>query len=229
MVALFLALFVMAMIVNSYQGGSGGVFWLWFMLKFVLYLAGLVYFVPRLTRWFLRRYSDAVMQFLFVLGVLFFSAALSDAIGLEGIFGAFFSGLILNRFIPRLSPLMSHIEFTGNALFMPYFLIGVGMLINVRSLFEGTHIIWVVLCIVFFGTVGKAVAAYLAGFLFRLKREMSDMLFGLTSAHAAGAIAMVMVGLKLEVAPGEFLFNDEVLNGIDIRILFTCIIASFIT
>ena len=224
MVALFLALFVMAMIVNSYQGGSGGVFWLWFMLKFVLYLAGLVYFVPRLTRWFLRRYSDAVMQFLFVLGVLFFSAALSDAIGLEGIFGAFFSGLILNRFIPRLSPLMNHIEFTGNALFIPYFLIGVGMLINVRSLFEGTHIIWVVLCIAFFGTAGKAIAAYFTGFLFRLKREMADMLFGLTSAHAAGAIAMVMVGLKLEVAPGEFLFNDEVLNGIVIMILFTCII-----
>ncbi len=124
---------------------------------------------------------------------------------------------------------MNHIEFTGNALFIPYFLIGVGMLINVRSLFEGTHIIWVVLCIVFFGTTGKAIAAYLAGFLFRLKREMSDMLFGLTSAHAAGAIAMVMVGLKLEVAPGKFLFNDEVLNGIVIMILFTCIISSFVT
>ena len=229
MVALFLALLVMAMIVNLCQGGSGGIFWLWFMLKFALYISGLIYFVPRLTRWFLRRYSDAVMQFLFVLGILFLSAALSEAVGLEGIFGAFFSGLILNRFIPRLSPLMNHIEFTGNALFIPYFLIGVGMLINVRSLFEGTHIIWVVLCIVFFGTTGKAIAAYLAGFLFRLKREMSDMLFGLTSAHAAGAIAMVMVGLKLEVAPGKFLFNDEVLNGIVIMILFTCIISSFVT
>ena len=229
MIALFLALIIMAMIVNSYQGGSGGIFWLTFMLKLALYLSGLIYFLPRLSRWFLRRYSDAVMQFLFVLCVLFFSAALSDAIGLEGIFGAFFSGLILNRFIPRLSPLMNHIEFTGNALFIPYFLIGVGMLINVRSLFEGTHIIWVVLCIVFFGTVGKAIAAYLAGFLFRLKREMSDMLFGLTSAHAAGAIAIVMVGLKLEVAPGEFLFNDEVLNGIVVMILFTCIISSLVT
>ena len=164
MVALFLALLVMAMIVNLCQGGSGGIFWLWFMLKFALYISGLIYFVPRLTRWFLRRYSDAVMQFLFVLGILFLSAALSEAVGLEGIFGAFFSGLILNRFIPRLSPLMNHIEFTGNALFIPYFLIGVGMLINVRSLFEGTHIIWVVLCIVFFGTTGKAIAAYLAGF-----------------------------------------------------------------
>ena len=121
MIALFLSLVIMAMIVNSFQGGSGGAFWVWFLLKLALYIGGLIWLIPRITRWFLRRYADAVMQFIFVLGVLFFSAALSDIIGLEGIFGAFFSGLILNRFIPRLSPLMIHIEFTGNALFIPYF------------------------------------------------------------------------------------------------------------
>ena len=102
------------------------------------------------------------MQFIFILAVVFLSAALSDAVGLEGIFGAFLSGLILNRFIPRVSPLMNRIEFTGNALFIPYFLIGVGMLINVRLLFQGTHILWVVFCLVLFGTLGKAIAAYLA-------------------------------------------------------------------
>lgn len=229
MIALLLSLVIMAMIVNSFQGGSGGAFWVWFLLKLALYIGGLIWLIPRITRWFLRRYADAVMQFIFVLGVLFFSAALSDIIGLEGIFGAFFSGLILNRFIPRLSPLMIHIEFTGNALFIPYFLIGVGMLINVRLLFEGGHIIWVVLCIVFFGTFGKAVAAYLAGFLFKLPRNMANMMFGLTSAHAAGAIAIVMVGMKLETSPGHYLFNDEVLNGIVIMILFTCVISTIVT
>ena len=229
MISLLLSLIGMAMIVNSFGGGSGGAFWVWFLLKFALYISGLIWMLPRITRWFLRRYSDAVMQFIFVLAMLFLSAALSDAIGLEGIFGAFFSGLILNRFIPRFSPLMNRIEFTGNALFIPYFLIGVGMLINVRLLFEGTHILWVVLCIVFFGTFGKGIAAYLVGFLLRLPRVMSDMIFGLTSAHAAGAIAMVMVGLKLEVAPGQYLFDDVVLNGIVMMILFTCIISTLVT
>lgn len=214
MISLLLALIGMATIVNSYNGGSGGAFWIWFILKFALYISGLIWGIPRMARWFLRRYSDNVMQFIFVLAVMFLSAALSNAIGLEGIFGAFFSGLILNRFIPRFSPLMNHIEFTGNALFIPYFLIGVGMLINVRLLFTGPHIIWVVLCFVVFGTVGKGLAAYLSGLLFRLPKVVCNMLFGLTSAHAAGAIAMVMVGRKLEIAPGLFLFNDEVLNGI---------------
>ena len=229
MISLLLALIGMATIVNSYNGGSGGAFWIWFVLKFALYISGLIWGIPRMARWFLRRYSDNVMQFIFVLAVMFLSAALSNAIGLEGIFGAFFSGLILNRFIPRFSPLMNHIEFTGNALFIPYFLIGVGMLINVRLLFTGPHIIWVVLCFVVFGTVGKGLAAYLSGLLFRLPKVVCNMLFGLTSAHAAGAIAMVMVGRKLEIAPGQFLFNDEVLNGIVMMILFTCVFSTMMT
>ena len=229
MMALFMALIVMASIVNSFHGNGGIVFWLLFILKFVAYCVGLIMVIPRVTRWFLRRYSDAVMQFIFILAVVFLSAALSDAVGLEGIFGAFMSGLILNRFVPKVSPLMNRIEFTGNALFIPYFLIGVGMLINVRLLFAGSKILWVVFCIVFFGTLGKAVAAYLAARIFRMSWLAGHMMFGLTSAHAAGAIAMVMVGRRLEVAPGQYLFGDEVLNGIVIMILFTCVISTVIT
>ena len=229
MMALFLALIVMASIVNSFHGGSGIGFWLLFVVKFAAYCAGLILVIPRLTRWFLRRYSDAVMQFIFILATVFLSAVLSDAVGLEGIFGAFMSGLILNRFVPKVSPLMNRIEFTGNALFIPYFLIGVGMLINVQLLFAGSRILWVVFCLVFFGTLGKAVAAYLAARLFRMPWLSGHMMFGLTSAHAAGAIAMVMVGRQLETAPGRYLFGDEVLNGIIIMILFTCVISTVIT
>ena len=229
MMALFLALIVMASIVNSFHGGSGIGFWLLFVVKFAAYCAGLILVIPRLTRWFLRRYSDAVMQFIFILATVFLSAVLSDAVGLEGIFGAFMSGLILNRFVPKVSPLMNRIEFTGNALFIPYFLIGVGMLINVQLLFAGSRILWVVFCLVFFGTLGKAVAAYLAARLFRMPWLSGHMMFGLTSAHAAGAIAMVMVGRQLETAPGRYLFGDEVLNGIVIMILFTCVISTVIT
>lgn len=229
MMALFLALIVMASIVNSFHGGSGIGFWLLFVVKFATYCAGLILVIPRLTRWFLRRYSDAVMQFIFILATVFLSAVLSDAVGLEGIFGAFMSGLILNRFVPKVSPLMNRIEFTGNALFIPYFLIGVGMLINVQLLFAGSRILWVVFCLVFFGTLGKAVAAYLAARLFRMPWLSGHMMFGLTSAHAAGAIAMVMVGRQLETAPGRYLFGDEVLNGIVIMILFTCVISTVIT
>ena len=200
-----------------------------FLLSLVVFIAGSVWLIPRLVRYFLRRYSDAVMQYIFVLAVMFLSAALSVAIGLEGIFGAFLSGLILNRYIPKVSPLMNRIEFIGNAVFIPYFLIGVGMLINVRTIFTSFQVLLVVCLIAFFGTFGKAVAAYLSSMLFRLPQRDGNMMFGMTSAHAAGAIAMVMVGMRLEVSPGVYLVNSDMLNGVVMMILVTCIISTMMT
>ena len=229
MISLFLALVTVAAIAGTFGKDNGWGFWAWFLLKIALFCAGSVFLIPRLVRWFLRRYSDAVMQFIFVMSILCVSAILSEAIGVEGIFGAFVSGLILNRYIPHVSPLMNRIEFIGNAIFIPYFLIGVGMLINVRTLLAGGNVVWVVLLIVFFGTFGKAVAAYLSSLLFRLPLSAGNMMFGLTSAHAAGAIAMIMVGLRLEVAPGHNLVTDDMLNGVVVMILFTCIISTLMT
>ena len=249
MISLFMALVMLAALAGSYEENNSWLFWPLFILKFAVFCLVSIIFIPKLTRYFLRRYSDAVMQYIFVLAIMFLSAAFTSLIGLEGIFGAFFSGLILNRYIPRVSPLMNRIEFIGNALFIPYFLIGVGMLINIRTIFAGPEMLWIVFLIVFFGTFGKALAAYVSSLLFRLTQAdggkalaayvssllfrltQADghMMFGLTSAHAAGAIAMVMVGMRLEVAPGVYLINDIMLNGIIMMILFTCIISTLMT
>ena len=229
MLSLLMALMMLAALSASYGENAGLTFWLLFIIKFGVFCGVSIWGIPKLARYFLRRYSDAVMQFIFVLSVMFLSAALSEAIGVEGIVGAFIAGLILNRYIPHVSPLMNRIEFTGNAVFIPYFLIGVGMLINVGSLFEGARMIWVVLLIVFFGTFGKALAAYVSSLLFRLTKAEGHMMFGLTCAHAAGAIAMVMVGMRLQVSPGHYLVNNEMLNGVVIMILITCIISTMMT
>ncbi len=229
MLSLLIALVILAGLVASFGEHDGVLFWVFFATKFAAYCGFMIFLIPRLTRWFLRRYSDAVMQFIFVMAMLFMSAALSQIVGIEGVFGAFFAGLILNRYIPHVSPLMNRLEFIGNALFIPYFLIGVGMLINVNLLFQGGHILWVIFCIVFFGTLGKAIAAYAACLGFRLPLSSGHMMFGLTSAHAAGSIAMVMVGMNILIGSNTYLVNDDMLNGVVIMILFTCIISSLIT
>ena len=230
MISLFISLVMIAALSGAFERDGVGVsFWLLFILKLAGFIAGSIWLIPMLARYFLRRYSDSVMQYIFVLSVMFFSAAMSSFIGLEGIFGAFLSGLILNRYIPSVSALMNRIEFIGNALFIPYFLIGVGMLIDVSAMFSGGNVLWVVFLIAFFGTFGKAVAAYISSLLFRLPQRDGNMMFGLTSAHAAGAIAMVMVGMRLEVSPGVFLVNNDMLNGVVIMILVTCIISTLMT
>nr|MBP7473120.1 cation:proton antiporter [Prevotella sp.] len=229
MLSLLLALIILAATVASYNNSNGLLFWTLFAVKFIVYCAVMIFIIPRFTRWFLRRYSDSVMQFVFVMTMLFLSAVLSEAAGIEGIFGAFLAGLILNRFIPHVSPLMNRIEFIGNALFIPYFLIGVGMLINIRLLFAGGHVLWIVFLIVTVGTVGKALAAFISCYVSKLPLTSGYMMFGLTSAHAAGAIAMVMIGMKLEIAPGVYLVNNDMLNGVICMILFTCVISSLLT
>ena len=229
MLALFIALMVLASVTASFDADTHWWFWPMFLFKVAAFCAGMILIIPRITRKFLRRYSDAVMQFIFIMAELFLSAALSEAVGLEGIFGAFLAGLILNRYIPRLSSLMNRIEFTGNAIFIPYFLIGVGMLINLRLLFHGGAIVWIAAAMVAVGMIGKALAAYAACIGFKMPLSSGHMMFGLTSAHAAGGIAMVMVGMRLEVSPGHPMVDDDILNGVIIMILFTCIISTLVT
>ena len=229
MFALTVSLFVLAGISGIYKGELDSGSWMLFVLKCVAYCVFVFWIFPRFARWFFRKYEDNVMQYIFVLALVFLSAALAELAGMEGIFGAFLAGLVLNRLIPHVSPLMNRTEFVGNALFIPYFLIGVGMLINLGTLFSGGETLKVVLVMVVVATVTKWIAAWLTQKIYRMSKASRQMLFGLSNAHAAGALAMVMVGMKIEIAPGEYLMNEGMLNGVVIMILFSCIISSMVT
>ena len=229
MFALTVALFALAGVSGMFKGELDSSSWILFMLKCIVYCVFVFMVFPRFARWFFRTYEDNVMQYIFVLSLVFLSAALAELVGLEGIFGAFLAGLVLNRLIPHVSPLMNRTEFVGNALFIPYFLIGVGMLINLGALFSGWNTIKVVLVMVLVATFTKWLAAWLTQKIYHMSVAARQMMFGLSNAHAAGALAMVMVGTKIEIAPGEFLMNEDMLNGVVIMILISCIISSVIT
>lgn len=229
MIALLLALFTLAGISASAEGDVSVGFWFIFILKCAAYGFFIFFFYPRFTRYFFKRYSDNVTQFTFVLVLLVLSAALSELAGLEGLFGAFLAGLVLNRYIPRVSPLMNRIEFVGNALFIPYFLISVGMLVNMKSLFGHSEAFFVVLVMVVTATVTKWLGAWITQLVLHMKAAERRMLFGLSNAHAAGALAMIMVGTQLEVAPGTYLIGDDIINGVVLVILVSCIISSLVT
>ena len=158
-VALFVALLILAIAVGSLQE-TDWMFWVFFAVKCMVYGAFILYVYPRIGRWFLRRYEEPIMQFIFILSQVFLSAALAELAGLEGLLGAFLAGLSVNRLIPRTSPLMSYIQFVGNALFIPYFLIGVGMLIDLKVLFGDLDTIWIVVVMVLVGTFSKWLASY---------------------------------------------------------------------
>lgn len=195
---------------------------LWLTLRMVLWALALLYLFPRLTRVFFKRYSDKVTQYVFVLALVFLASVSAQLIGLEPVLGAFYAGLLLNRYVPAASPLMSSIEFVGNALFIPYFLISVGMMINLRVLANlDTLAVSAVMLAV--ALVSKWLPAWITGKVNRLDNHSRNVMFGLTAAHTAVALAVVTVGYNLGM------FDERVLNSTIVVIMVTCGIAPIIT
>lgn len=228
-IAVIGALLVLAATVDVHRtGGFRIVDMLMLLGRLAIYCGALLYIYPRLTRWFFRNYNDRVTQYVFILAMVFLASWSAQYIGLESVLGAFFAGLVLNRFVPGSSPLMNRIEFVGNAIFIPYFLIGVGMMINIHvitnpdTLVVSANMIGVALA-------GKWIAAWLAQKAYGMDSTDRNMMFGLTTAHTAVALAVVTIGYNLVMPDGSRMMDETILNGTVLMILVTCAIAPVVT
>ncbi|MBO5699745.1 MAG: cation:proton antiporter [Bacteroidaceae bacterium] len=227
-VADVLTLLVLAVVGGMFKEDATGWFWVRLVVEVVLIGLFIIYTFPIICRWFFRRYGESVVQYVFVLALVFLGAGLMEIVGIEGILGAFLVGIVLNRQIPPVSPLMSHIEFVGNALFIPYFLIGVGMIVNLRAL---THIDAIVVSIVMVivALITKWLAAFVTQKIFRMTPGDRNLMYGLTNSRAAATLAIVLVGYSIILPDGSRLLDENVLNGAMILILVTCIVSSIVT
>ncbi|MDE6263722.1 MAG: cation:proton antiporter [Paramuribaculum sp.] len=215
------SLIVLAAVVGVFRQGE---FQLWgtvrLLLSLVLYCAGVTYVFPRVTRWFFRRWNDNILQFIYVLAMMFLAAQLASLAGIEAVFGAFFAGLVLNRYIPAKSPLMGRIEFVGNAIFIPYFLIGVGMMINIGVITHGWGTIYVAGVMSAIAMASKWLAAWFTQLTYRMRSLDRSIMYQLSNAHTAVALAVVTIGY------GMGLFDEVILNGTVVMILVTCTVSS---
>lgn len=217
------ALVVFSIITGMHTGDMSITYWLKLTGYVIAYALSILYVYPRISRWFFKTYSDNVTQFIFVLALVFLSSFVAECIGLQAIIGAFFAGIVLNRYIPSVSPLMNRLEFVGNALFIPYFLIGVGMLINLNAVVEAPQTLWValIMCVIAIGT--KWLAAWIIQKGFHYTASDRRLIFGITSAKAAVSLAAVIIGRQYGM------FDDAILNGTIIMILVTCTVSSITT
>ena len=224
-----LTLLVLAIVGGMFKGEITGGFWLMLFLKIAAVFLIIMYVFPRIAKHFFHKHEDNVAQFIFMLAMTFLGAWLMELIGMEGLLGAFLTGLALNRYVPNVSPLMLHLEFVGNAIFIPYFLIGVGMLVNVKLLFGGLAAFHVAGVMILVALTSKWIASLLTQKLFGMRGVERELIYGLSNAQAGATLAAVMVGYNLITPDGQRLLNDDVLNGTVILILVTCIFSSFMT
>lgn len=222
-IAVIGALLVLAATVTvKREGELDSVALLLMVAKLILWCLALLYFYPRATRRFFKSHNDKVTQYVFVLAMVFFASWTAQLIGLEPVLGAFFAGLLLNRYVPPASSLMGSIEFVGNALFIPYFLISVGMMINVRVI-ANTDTLTVSAVMLTVALVGKWLPAFIACRINRLDNSSEGVMFGLTAAHTAVALAVVTLGYNLGM------LDTRILNSTILVILVTCAVAPVIT
>ena len=237
-----LALLVLAAIAGMATGEVTGGFWLRLSVSVLVFGLIIILLFPIIGRWFFKRFDDRISQYIFVLAMVFLGAFLAEAAGIEAIIGAFLVGLSLNKLIPQTSPLMNRVEFVGNALFIPFFLIGVGMLVDYRIFFKDLDTLKVAGVMVAVATISKFVAAWLTQKTFRYSADERRLIFGLSNAQAAATLAAVLVGYNIivnktdiasaallgRVVEPQRLLDESVLNGTILMILVTCTIASFV-
>ena len=218
-----LTLFVLAIIAGTSSGETDVWFVLLMLVKMLAVGFVIIFFFPRIARYFFRNYNDSVIQYIFVMVMLFLGAGMMKLAGMEGILGAFITGLVLNRLIPHSSPLMRRIDFVGNAIFIPYFLIGVGMMIDLGVLFKGGNSLIVAAVMIVTALTGKWLASFFVSKVYRLSSGERNLMFGLSTSQAAATLAAAFVG------HGIGLLNEDVLNGTILLILVTCIVSSIVS
>lgn len=218
-----LALLTLAIIAALVQGDLGLMLWVKLFGYIAVFTAFVLLVIPRVSRWFLRNLeSDGPAQYVYILAVVFFCALLAMVAGLEDIIGAFFAGLAVNRLIPHRSSLANRVDFVGASIFIPMFLLSVGMIVDIRSMADPS--MWAVAGVILGSVVvTKAIAAFISGKLFRYSFPQTMVLFGLTTAQAAATLAATFVGYRLE------LFDESILNGVIMLVLGTCLITPWIT
>jgi len=217
-------LLLLAIITGTHAGNLPGGFWIRIIVGMILLLFLMFIVVPRVAKWFfIRLEGEKSSHYVFVLSIVFLAAFASQLAGLEPIIGAFIAGLALNRLVPQSSMLMNRIQFIGNALFIPFFLISVGMLVDLGVLNNGLKALMVALVLSVVALIGKYLAARSTQHIFGYSKAQGLLIFGLSSSHAAATMAVILVGFKAGI------IDENILNGTIILILVTCLVASFAT
>ena len=221
LVAILLALIVYAVMMSTHGNSDFNPYW--FVLKIAVYISAVIFIYPRIARDFFSRVTNSFSHFIFVMILLALSCGLAQVIGLDSIVGAFLAGIVLNRYIPKSSPLMNRLDFVGNTLFVPLFLLGTGLMIDLGGM-TGNWLFLTAFAVLFIvGTFGKWLAALIVQKANGFTSNDRRVVFGLSASHAAGALAIAMG------AYAGGLMDNTTLSATVLIVLFSCILSNIIT
>jgi Kef-type K+ transport system membrane component KefB/mannitol/fructose-specific phosphotransferase system IIA component (Ntr-type) len=213
-----IALLILVVVARAWQGELTALFWLYLAISMTIFVLAILFLLPRLTRWFFKHVRDGgKSEFVFVVTVVFLCAFLADAIGTEAILGAFLAGLTLNPLIPSRSSLMSRVQFFGDAFIIPFFLLFIGLLVDVSVLASSATVWLVMITMLTTNVVTKLIASTITSRIYNYSKAQNMVIFGLSTCEAAATLAATLVGLELGI------IGNDVLNGVILMIFVTCV------
>lgn len=218
-----LALITLAVVAGTQTGdGTGPQIVLQLAIGLAILLAATLWLLPKVTWVALRRFgTNGSVRYLIAITAFLLSAALADVVGIEGLVGAFFAGLALNRFVPNEGPLMDRVEFFGSTFFIPIFMVSVGLILNPAVMFTW-ETLGLALVMIVASLGGKAIAARLTVPLFGFSRDEAGLVFSLTSPQTAAVLATVIVGFRVG------LFDETVVNAALVVILVSVVLSTLL-
>lgn len=215
------ALLVLAVVIALHVGGADLESWLVLAGGLIVLVAASFWGLKHLTRWFFAGLGgDRLVQTVYVVVMMFGASALAGTFGIEPIIGAFFAGLGMNEHVPKNGGLGERLNFLGEVLLIPVFLVSVGMLMDPANLLGGLVVAGLAITFAAQSLGGKLVAALGVGRLLRFRREEIGAMFSLTGAEAAATLAAIFVGLQAG------LFGQEVVDAVVVVIMITCLVAT---
>ncbi|WP_156289818.1 cation:proton antiporter [Oceanobacillus salinisoli] len=218
-----LALLILAVITGAAEGQLSFAFWSEMVVSLTIFVFIVLWGTPIISKWYFRNsLNEGIANFTFVMVILFTAACIAVVINMQPIIGAFLAGLALNRYVLDHGTLMNRIRFIGNALFIPFFLLSVGMLMDLKVLFTNPKAWIVTLAILFAVFIGKWLASLITSKVYGYSSNEKNVIFGLTIPQAAATLASTLVGFEVG------LLDQSTVNAVIIMILITCFMGPYL-
>lgn len=173
--------------------------------------------------YFRRTGDEESNQFLFILLVVFLASVGALAIDIDKIVGAFLAGLAVNDVVGR-GPVEEKIVFVGSTLFIPFFFVGMGLLIDIPAFVTSmTSGLGLTMVIVGGLIASKFLAALIAKLSFRYSWDETLIMWSLSLPQVAATLAAALAGFRVG------LISESVFNAVIVLMLVTSVVGPLVT
>ncbi len=174
-------------------------------------------------QYFRRTGDEEGNQFLFIMLVVFLASVEAQIIHVDIIVGALLAGIAVNEVVGN-GPVKEKVEFIGSTLFIPFFFVDMGLLLDVPAFVSTiTSEFLMTLAIIAGVVISKFIAALLAKQLYNYNFPETLTMWSLTLPHVAATLVEALVGLK------EGIITEPFFNGVIVLMLVTSILGPLTT